>query len=386
MNPEKLMNNLFLALFFICMVTLICSCTNKSETEMKINKEQFGEIDGKIIDIYTLTNRNGAEIKITTYGGIVTSFKLPDRNGNLADVVLGYDNLADYLKMNPYFGSTIGRYGNRIGQAKFILDNQEYNLAQNDGPNNLHGGVKGFDKVIWDAEPVTGNESVSLKLHYLSKDGEEGFPGNLDVLVIYTLTNENALQIDYSASTDKATVVNLTHHTYWNFAGEGSGDILNHELTLNAETFTPVDSGLIPTGEIIPVEGTPMDFRTATAIGKNIDADYEQLKIAGGYDHNWVLNKAEMNQLTLAAKVYEPSSGRTMEIYTTEPGIQFYSGNFLDGRIIGKNGHKYNFRNGFCLETQHYPDSPNKPDFPSVVLRPGEIYKTTTIHRFSILD
>ena len=364
--------------------TLLFSCKNASNTEMTVTKEIFGQIDGKDIDIYTIINPGMAEMKVTTYGGIITSFKLPDKNGTLSDVVLGYDNLDGYVKNNPYFGSIIGRYGNRIGNGKFILDGNEYTLAQNNGPNSLHGGVKGFDKVIWDAQPFTSQDHVGLVLKYLSKDGEEGFPGNLDVTVTFTLTRDNTFRIDYQATTDKPTIVNLTNHSYWNFADAGKSNILQHELMLNADSFTPVDTSLIPTGLIEPVQDTPMDFRIPHAIGDKIDSDYEQLKIAGGYDHNWILNKAAEEELSLAATVYEPNSGRFMEILTTEPGIQLYSGNFLNGEIIGKSRNAYKFRNGFCLETQHYPDSPNKPQFPSVVLRPGEIYKTTTIHKFSV--
>lgn len=323
-------------------------------------------------------------MKVTTYGGIITSFKLPDKNGILSDVVLGYDNLDGYVKNNPYFGATIGRYGNRIGNAKFTLDGNEYSLAHNDGPNSLHGGVKGFDKVVWNAQPFSGSDSAGLILKYLSKDGEEGFPGNLDVTVTYTLTKDNTFRIDYQAATDKPTICNLTNHTYWNFKDAGKSDILQHELMLNASNYTPVDKTLIPTGVIEPVKDTPMDFTAAHAIGDNINADYEQLKIAGGYDHNWKLDNPANVKMNLAATVYEPTTGRFMEILTEEPGIQFYSGNFLDGSITGKNGDVYKFRSGFCLETQHYPDSPNKPEFPSVVLRPGEVYKTTTIHKFSI--
>ena len=358
-------------------------CKNSSNTEMQVKKEIFGQLDGKNVEIYTLTNPNNVELKITTYGGIVTSFKLPDKNGILTDVVLGYDNLDGYIKNSPYFGSIVGRYGNRIDQAKFILDEQEYILDKNDGTNCLHGGLVGFDKVIWEAQSFITQDSAGLKLTYLSKDGEQGFPGNLNVTVTYALTKENNFHIDYQATTDKPTVVNLTHHTYWNFAGEGSGDILQHEVMLNANSFTPVNSNLIPTGDITLVENTPMDFRIPTAIGERIDSDFEQLKIAGGYDHNWILNKTIDGELSLAATVYESNSGQFMEILTTEPAIQFYSGNFLDGKITGKSGNVYEHRNGFCLETQHYPDSPNKPQFPSVVLRPGEIYKTTTVHKFS---
>jgi len=371
--------------FLVVMITMIvtASCGNHSKKGMNIQKETFGKINEKVVDLYTLTNTNQVEMKITNYGGIVTSFKIPDKNGILEDVVLGYDNLEGYLKANPYFGAIIGRYGNRIGNATFTLDGKKFSLAKNDGANNLHGGVKGFDKVVWEAETITGRASVSLKLYYLSKDNEGGFPGNLNVNVIYTLTNDNTFRIDYTAITDRPTIVNLTHHTYWNFAGNGSGEILNHKLMVHADTFTPIDKSLITTGDISSVKGTPMDFRTPKTIGDEIDDDYEQLKFAGGYDHNWVLNKTDDGIITLAATVYDPMSGRFMEIHTTEPGIQFYSGNLLDGSIVGKKDNIYEFRNGFCLETQHYPDSPNKPDFPSVVLRPGETYSSTTIHKFS---
>jgi len=307
---------------------------------------------------------------------------VPDRAGHTEDIVLGYNQLEGYVKNNPYFGCIVGRYGNRIAQAKFTLEGQEYTLAQNDGENNLHGGIKAFDKVVWDARARMGDERVGVAFQYRSQDGEEGFPGNLDVTVTYTLTNDDAFRIDYFATTDKTTVVNLTNHSHWNLAGEGSGDILGHELMLNADHFTPVDEGLIPTG-IETIEGTPFDFRIPTAIGARIDNDDEQLNFGKGYDQNWVLNKEQEGAMTLAATVYEPQSGRFMEVFTTEPGIQFYTGNFLDGTVIGKSGKAYESRNAFCLETQHYPDSPNNPDFPSVVLKPGEEYKTATIYKFS---
>ena len=336
--------------------------------------------DRKPVELYTLTNINGIEARIMTYGGTVVSLRVPDRHGKLGDIVLGYETLEGYLKNNPYFGSIIGRYGNRIGKGTFSLNQKQFSLAKNNGENTLHGGIKGFDKVVWKATKLNTRNGPGLSLTYLSKDGEEGFPGNLSVTVIYTLTNNNELKIDYSAATDKTTVVNLTHHTYFNLAGDG--DILKHELMINAGRFTPVDSGLIPTGELRRVKGTPMDFTTPTVIGSRIDQPDEQLTLGKGYDHNWVLNKSA-GTLTLAATVHEPGSGRVMEVLTTEPGIQFYSGNFLDGSITGKGGKVYKQRSGFCLETQHFPDSPNKPAFPSTILRPGQRYRTTTIYRFS---
>ena len=353
------------------------------DKEMKILKESFGELEGKKVDIYTLKNTGNIEVKITNYGGIVTSIKVPDKNGKFDDVVLGFNNLQDYLGSNTYFGAIIGRYANRIGNARFSIDGQEYTLAKNNWMNSLHGGIKGFDKVLWEAEPVTGKEGNSLKLTYMSRDGEEGFPGNLDVTVTYTLTDDNSLKIDYLATTDKPTVVNLTNHTYWNLAGEGSGDILGHQLMLNAGAFTPVDRGSIPTGEIRSVEDTPMDFRKPTSVGDRIGSDYEQLKFGNGYDHNWVINSGNDDKPNLAATVYEPISGRYMEVYTTEPGVQFYSGNFVNVSA-GKSGKPYGPRGALCLETQHYPDSPNKPEFPPVVLYPGETYSTTTVYRFSV--
>ncbi|MHC4195239.1 MAG: aldose epimerase family protein [Planctomycetota bacterium] len=350
---------------------------SKENTKMTIAKESFGSTpDGAAVNLYTLTSAGGIEVKITNYGGIITSLKTPDRDGNLDDIVLGYDTLAEYIEDTPYFGALIGRYGNRIAKGKFTLDGAEYTLAKNNGENHLHGGIKGFDKVVWTAEEIKDENSVGLKLKYLSKDGEEGYPGNLNCTVVYTLT-DNDLIISYEAQTDKLTVINLTSHSYFNLAGHASGDILNHELMLNADRYTPVDATLIPTGRIAPVKGTPLDFTTPTPIGERI-AHIE----GGGYDHNFVLNSSE-GSLALAARAYEPKTGRVMEISTTEPGIQFYSGNFLDGSNKGK-GATYNRHNGFCLETQHFPDSPNKPDFPSVVLRPGEKYTQLTVHEFSV--
>jgi aldose 1-epimerase len=349
---------------------------------MSVEVKPFGQTpEGQKVELYTLTNSHGLKAKIMTYGAIVTSLQVPDRQGKIDDIVLGYNNLTDYLANNPYFGAIVGRYGNRIGKGKFTLDGVQYSLATNNGENHLHGGLKGFDKVLWKAEPVKQRDGVGVKLMYLSKDAEEGYPGNLNCTVTYTLTERNEVKIEYLATTDKPTVVNLTHHSYFNLTG-CQRDILGHELMLNADRFTPVDAGLIPTGELRPVKGTVMDFTRATPIGTRIDSDYEQLKFGGGYDHNWVLNRTGPG-LILAARVYEPTTGRVLEVLTTEPGIQFYSGNFLDGTITGKGGIVYKHRYGFCLETQHYPDSPNKPNFPSTVLRPGEKYETTTIYRFS---
>jgi aldose 1-epimerase len=351
-------------------------------TKPEVKKQDFGRTtEQEPVEIYTLTNANGAEARIMTYGGTVVSLKVPDRNGKLGDVVLGYDSLDGYLKNSPFFGAIIGRYGNRIGKARFSLDGKEYSLPKNDGENTLHGGTKGYDKVVWKASEAKSSDGVALSLSYLSKDGDQGFPGNLSVTVVYTLTNKNELRVEYWATTDKNTVVNLTHHSYFNLAGQGS--ILDHELMIGASRFTPVDSGLIPTGELRPVKGTPMDFTQPTKIGARIDQQYEQLALGRGYDHNWVLNN-NSGKLARAATVYEPTTGRVMEVFTTEPGMQFYSGNFLDGSITGKGGQVYNKRFGFCLETQHFPDSPNKPAFPSTVLKPGQKYHTLTVYKFSI--
>ncbi len=322
---------------------------------------------------------------ITNYGGLLTALHVPDRHGQLDDVTLGYDALENYREKSPYFGALVGRYGNRIANGRFVLNGREYTLAQNNGTNSLHGGVKGFDKVVWNAEAFQHDEGVGLKLHRLSPDGEEGYPGNLDVTVIYTLTDQNELRIEYSATTDRETIVNLTHHSYFNLLGATSGrDILGHEILINADYFTPVTGELIPTGELRPVKGTPMDFTSPRLIGSQIDEDDEQLALtSGGYDHNWVLNRTG-EHLSLAARVYEPETGRVLEVRTTEPGIQFYIGNFLDGSIIGKGGVAYHKYAGFCLETQHFPNSPNQPNFPSTVLKPDDTYTQTTVYAFSV--
>ena len=374
---------------FVPAVTMICAFGCEKETfalgepqakiekraTMNIKKESFGQTpDGRQIDLYALTNTNGLKAKIMTYGGILVSLEVPDRNGKLGDIVLGYDKLDGYIKNNPYFGSTVGRYGNRIAKGRFTLNGIEYQLTTNEGENHLHGGVKGFDKAVWNAEEVKTKESVGVKLTYLSKDGEQGYPGNLACTVIYTLTENDELKISYEATTDKATPINLTNHSYFNLTG-GKRDILGQELMVDADRFTPVDDRLIPTGELKSVKNSPMDFTKPKTIGSRID------QVPGGYDHNYVLNSGG-GTLALAAKVYEPTSGRVMEIHTTEPGFQFYSGNFLDGSITGKSGTVYKKHYGVCLETQHFPDSPNKPSFPSVILYPGRKYTHLTVHKF----
>ncbi|HSB27146.1 MAG TPA: aldose epimerase family protein [Pyrinomonadaceae bacterium] len=368
-----------LSSFLFCLLLLLCL---SSANAQKISKASFGTADGQSVDLYTLTNRNGMEARITNYGGIVVSLTAPDRNNRWADIVLGLNDLDSYLKGHPYFGALIGRYGNRIAKGRFTLNGVEYKLAVNNGENHLHGGLKGFDKVVWTAQSMRTKLGPALSLTYLSKDGEEGYPGNLKVKVVYTLTNNNELRIDYTASTDKDTVINLTHHSYFNLAGEGNGDILSHVLKLNASRFIPTDAGSIPTGEIRNVQGTPFDFRKPTAIGARINQDDEQIKFGGGYDHNWVID-GRAGVLRQAATAFEPTSGRVMDVWTTEPGIQFYTGNFLDGTLTGKSGKPYPRRSGFCLETQHYPDSPNQPKFPTTTLRKGTVYRSTTIYRFS---
>jgi aldose 1-epimerase len=334
---------------------------------------------GELTETYLLRSA-GIDALITNYGGTVMALRVPDARGVMGDVVLGYERAQDYAKASPYFGCLVGRYGNRIAKARFALDGIAYHLAANNGENSLHGGIKGFDKVVWNARPMQSDLGPALELRYLSKDGEEGFPGNLDVTARYTLTSDRSLRLDFTAATDKKTIVNLTHHSYFNLAG--FGDVLGHEVLLCARHFTPVNASLIPTGELRPVAGTPFDFTTPTAVGARIDGDDQQLRLAGGYDHNWAIDKP-LGELGLVARVHEPTSGRTMDVLSTEPGAQFYTGNFLDGSITGKRGQCYTRRSGFCIEPQHFPDSPNRPSFPTVVLAPGETYKNTIIYKFS---
>ncbi|GGS09098.1 aldose 1-epimerase [Streptomyces aureoverticillatus] len=347
------------------------------------SKEPFGTLpDGTKVHRWSLAN-GGTRMKVLSYGGIVQSLELPDRHGRYVNVSLGFDNLADYLTATTFFGALIGRYGNRIAKGRFTLDGRSHQLSVNDGENSLHGGAKGFDKRVWDVEPFTDSTGVGLVLRRVSPDGEMGYPGTLRTKVTYTLTARGDWHIAYAATTDKATVVNLTNHTYYNLAGEGSGDVLGHHLRLAASRFTPTDTTLIPTGELASVRGTPFDFRQAKAIGRDIRAGHPQLVTAQGYDHNWVLDKGSTRSPEHFATLRDRTSGRTMRIATTEPGVQFYSGNFLDGTLTGPSGRTYRQSDGLCLETQHFPDSPNQPSFPSTVLRPGEVYRSTTVHAFS---
>jgi aldose 1-epimerase len=368
----------------LTLILLLGCSVDDSSTTRSVTQAPFGTTTGgETVEQFTLVNGHGVEVRAITFGGIITSLRTPDRDGNLDDIVLGFDELDPYLAGSPYFGSIIGRYGNRIAGGRFDLDGATYTLAQNNGPNHLHGGEVGFDKVVWAGEPFENDEGLGVVFTYTSADGEEGYPGTLNVEVTYTLTETDELVVDYRAVTDRATPVNLTQHSYFNLAGRG--DILGHELMIAASAYTPVDSTLIPTGELAPVQDTPFDFRTSTPIGARIDADDAQIHNGLGYDHNWVLDR-EGEGLELAARVVEPGTGRTLEIYTEEPGLQFYSGNFLDGALTGKGGTIYEHRSGFCLETQHYPDSPNQPSFPSTVLRPGEEYRTRTVMAFGVTD
>ena len=375
-----------MVLFAMTLEILISGCSTKpccppaAHITSNHNAKLFGATqDGTPVMAYTLRNQHGMEAKIVNYGGIIQSLTVPDRNGKFADVVLGYDNLHDYETNNPYFGCLVGRYGNRIAKGQFTLNGVTYTLTTNNLINSLHGGVKGFDKVVWQAKPGHSDLGATLELTYVSHDGEEGFPGNLKVTALYTLTDDNAIRLDYTATTDKDTIVNLTQHSYFNLAGGGS--IFDHKLHLNADQYVPVDATLIPLGELLDVTGTPFDFRVATTIGARIGSDDQQLKFGHGYDHNWVIKKPA-GELGLMARVTEPTSGRVLEVWSTEPGLQFYAGNFLDGTIKGKGGQVYQHRTGFCLEPQHYPDSPNRDNFPSAVLRRGETYRNTIIYKF----
>lgn len=391
LSMRRALQVVILGLAVIAAVTaagLTAASASTAKCTPTITKEPFGSVGGEAVDRYTLTNCKGMTVRILTYGGILQTIDVPDRRGETANVTLGFDNLEDYVTKSPYFGCITGRYANRIALGQFTLDGVTYQLPINNPPNSLHGGFVGFDKHVWAATPFESSDSVGLELKYTSPDGDQGYPGTLDTVVTYTLTKKNEIVMDYRATTDAPTIVNLTNHAYWNLAGEGTSDIYDHVLRLNADQYTPVDPTLIPTGAIDPVAGTPMDFTTPTAIGERIRDGFEQLVIGRGYDHNWVLNKSSgghghEKSLTLAAEVTEPTSGRVLSIYTTEPGIQFYSGNFLDGTLVGTSGRMYRQGDGFALETQHYPDSPNKPNFPSTVLRPGEVYETQTIYAFS---
>lgn len=365
---------------YLCIVVLAllsgCAATRG------VVKQNYGALpDGRTAQLYTLTNANGLKATLTSYGAILVSMEVPDRDGKLADVTLGYDTLEGWLSNTSYFGSTVGRYANRIAEGKFSLDGKTYTLATNNNKNHLHGGIKGFDKMLWDAKPVRRAGAVGVEFSYTSRDGEEGYPGNLKTTVTYLLTDKNELRIEFKATTDKATIVNLAHHSYWNLTGDPTKTILDHELMLAADQFLPVDEGLIPTAELRPVKATPFDFTQLTKIGARVEADDQQLKFGKGYDHCWVLRN-QSRKVALAATLYDPSSGRAMDLSTDQPGIQFYGGNFLDGTVTGKKGVKYQFRTALCLETQHYPDSPNKPSFPSVVLRPGQTYRHTMVLRF----
>lgn len=388
--PNELYMKKILIYFTILILAASCQNQNKQEnnSEMDTNldfwpaQEDFQkQVEGKQVDLYVLENEQGIKVAITNYGGRIVALMAPDKNGEMADVVLGFESIDKYLNATEkYFGALIGRYANRIGDGEFSLDGVDYSLVANNGKNHLHGGIKGFHAVVWEVESSSGNK---LALSYLSEDMEEGYPGNLTVNVVYTLTEENELKIDYTATTDQKTVLNLTNHAFFNLEGEGSGSINDHELMINAMYYTPVDSTLIPTGKLEPVAGTPLDFTTPTQIGQRLESDHPQIKYGLGYDHNFVINKESEGVMALAATVYEPNSGRFMEVYTTEPGIQFYGGNFMSGSDVGKSGQSLDYRTAFCLETQHFPDSPNKPDFPDVILEPDETFESSTIYKFS---
>ncbi len=367
---------LFVAFFQI-------NCTSKQTDVERIRKEPFGKApDGTPVELFTLTNKNGMSVQITNYGGIITTLRVPDAGGDLEDVVLGYYTLEKYLEKSPHFGALVGRYGNRIAHGEFTLDGKKYELVTNNGPNHLHGGKEGFDKKVWEAEMITKDHASALKLHYLSPHMEEGYPGNLDVYATYRLTDENEVRLDFEATTDRKTILNLTHHSYFNLKGHGKGRILDHLIRFDADRIVPIDDEAIPLGGLMDVEGTPFDFKEFRTIGEDINDDHIQIRNGSGYDHTFVIN-GEYGRLRKACTVKEPASGRIMEVYTTEPGVQFYTGNHLDGSIKGKEGRIYERRSGFCLEAQHFPDSPHNPDFPSTVLEPGETYTQTTVYKFS---
>jgi aldose 1-epimerase len=383
MKMQRIFSLIVTILFLVGFVTGLEGMAKSNGAEVSMSKELFGKTkDGKEVDIYTLTNEHGMRVRIMTRGATIVSIEVPDNNGKMDDVNLGFETLDAYIEKSPYFGCVVGRYGNRINKGKFSLNGKDYTLAINNGENHLHGGLVGFDKAIWNAEAVEIDGNFGVAFSHSSPDGDEGYPGNLDMKVTYTLTDANEIKIHYNAWTDKATPLNLTNHAYFNLAGAGNGSILDHVVMLNADYYTPTDEGLIPTGEIAPVNETPMDFTKPARIGARIDNDFEALTFAGGYDHNWVLNN-KPGEMVLGGRVVEPKSGRVMEFYTNQPGVQFYCGNFLDGTITGKGGKVYEKRYGFCLETQHFPDSPNHPNFPSCILKPGETYDYTTIYKFS---
>ncbi len=370
-----------LVIQYLCFVTILAMASDNSP---RVKREaSSATIDGQPVEVYEIRNSNGIVMRAMNFGGIIISLRVPDRHGKLADVVLGYDDLTQYRANPAHMGGIIGRYANRIASGEFTLDGKQYHLAKNNGPNSLHGGIVGFDKVFWDAIPFTADHEAGIVLTYTSKDGEEGYPGNLKMKVTYTLNDRNELIFDYEASTDKATPVNLTQHTYFNLAGEGSGDILGEEVMIRASEFTPVDKTMIPIGEIRSVKDTPLDLTKPTKVGARIHDGYEQLVIANGYDHNFIIDGKE-GELKFAARVIDPFSGRALEVSTTQPGIQFYSGNSLDGTVVGKNGDVYKQNFGFALETQHYPDSPNHPKFPSTILRPEQVFHSRTIYKFSV--
>jgi aldose 1-epimerase len=371
-------------LVFFGISIFIFQCTLNSNKLERITSKPFGKApDGTPVELFTLTNINGVTAQITNYGGIITTLKVPDKNGNFEDVVLGYYTLEEYLEKSPHFGCLVGRFGNRIAKGKFTLDGVEYQMAINNGPNHLHGGLVGFDKKVWTPEMITKDDGAALKLAYLSPDGEENYPGNLNVEAVYALNDDNELILTFNARTDKKTVLNLTHHSYFNLKGHGNGDILDHEIQFNSRELVAIDSTSIPLGPLMNIENTPFDFHEPKLIGSDIDADDEQIRNGGGYDHSFVV-EGYNKELKLACTVREPASGRIMEVWTTEPAVQFYTGNFLDGSIIGKDGRVYHKRYGFCLEAQHYPDSPNHPEYPTTVLNPGEMYDQTTIYKFLV--